>query len=405
MRRIKFFPIVMVVFLLISAITVQASAEWTVCESGCDFTSIQAGINSANPGDTLLLTSVFYYENVVVHKNINIHGKAPGKTIVHGGENGIVFMIEPGVRTVISNLEIIYGSAPNGSGVYNNGGTVILSKVEVDRNQITAFGAGMVYNDHGKLTLLDSTVGGSDGIGISNFYGQLILERSTIINNAGGIDNFEGAVTVSYSYFAGNTSAAGGGIHNSVVYSGKALVIRNSAFWINSGGFGGAVYSTGRGPIKIFNSTFSENQADARGGGIYTAGALTIANSTFVGNQASIGGAIGTISVKYFRMDNSILAGSVGSTNCSIDYSLVVQGGHNLIDDDSCGFPANPVTNLADLAYNGGLTPTYALLPGSNAIDSGDDAICSSKNIGGVDQRGYPRNDGACDIGAFELQQ
>jgi hypothetical protein len=63
------------------------------------------------------------------------------------------------------------------------------------------------------------------------------------------------------------------------------------------------------------------------------------------------------------------------------------------------------VTNLDALGlHNGGLTPTFALLPGSNAIDSGDNAICSSQGVDSIDQRGYPRNDGACDIGAFELQ-
>jgi hypothetical protein len=400
----------MAVFLMVSVVDAQAGAEWTVCDSGCDFASIQAGIDGANPGDTLLLTSESYDENVVVHKNVNIHGRSPGQTVVRGGDSGIVFMIEPGVRTVISNMWITGGSAPNGSGVYNNGGTVILSKVEVSGNQTSAaWGTGGVYNDQGRLTLLDSTVGATVGNILGTFYGQLMIERSNVYGyRSGGTDpdslfglyNFESAVTVSYSYFSGNTGA----IYNSVNESSKALTIRNSFFWNNRSGYGGAVYSTGRGPVKIFNSTFHENEAISQGGGVHTSGALTVANSTFVGNQANYGGAIGTTNLKNFRMDNTIITGSVGSPACSIAYSLVVQGGHNLIDDDSCGFPANPVTNLDDLGFNGGLSPTFALLPGSNAIDSGDNTICSSKNVGGVDQRGFPRNDGACDIGAFELQ-
>ncbi len=60
---------------------------------------------------------------------------------------------------------------------------------------------------------------------------------------------------------------------------------------------------------------------------------------------------------------------------------------------------------LGPLADNGGPTQTLALLPGSPAIDAGDDALCPS-----TDQRGEIRpqdgnNDGLakCDIGAFEL--
>jgi hypothetical protein len=53
----------------------------------------------------------------------------------------------------------------------------------------------------------------------------------------------------------------------------------------------------------------------------------------------------------------------------------------------------------APLGNNGGFTQTLALLPGSPAIDSGDDAVCPA-----TDQRGVRRPQGlACDIGSFEL--
>jgi predicted outer membrane repeat protein len=412
MNRTHFLPVVVVVFLMVSAASARASAEWTVCESGCDFASIQAGIDGANPGDTLLLLSELYDENVVVHKNVNIHGRGWSLTIVSGGERGIVFMIEPGVRTVISNVDLVEGSAPNGAAVYNNGGTVILSKVSVGSNQTSAaWGTGAIYNDHGQLTILDSIVQTKVGNIVSNYYGQLVITRSSVFGYRGGgtepdsafgVYNYEGAVTVSYDYVSGNSGA----IYNHVNESSKALTIQNSFFWNNRFSYGGAIYSAGRGQVKIYNSTFTGNEATSQGGAVYAFGAVTVANSTFVGNQAPFGAAIVTTNLRNFRMDNTIVTGSVGGPNCGIPYSLVVQGGHNLIDDGSCGFPANPVTNLDELGlHNGGPTPTFGLLPGSNAIDSGDNAVCSAKGVGGVDQRGFPRSDGACDIGAFELQQ
>jgi LPXTG-site transpeptidase (sortase) family protein len=55
------------------------------------------------------------------------------------------------------------------------------------------------------------------------------------------------------------------------------------------------------------------------------------------------------------------------------------------------------------LSNYGGLTRTFALLPGSPAIDRGDPTTCAGLPGGDLDQRGKGRV-GACDIGAFESQ-
>jgi hypothetical protein len=66
-------------------------------------------------------------------------------------------------------------------------------------------------------------------------------------------------------------------------------------------------------------------------------------------------------------------------------------------------------TMLAPLADYGGPTPSIALLPGSPAINRIPEA-CKVTNpyVPGdlaplvTDQRGFPRDDGLCDAGAFE---
>ncbi|MCB0071043.1 MAG: hypothetical protein KDE20_06275, partial [Caldilineaceae bacterium] len=86
--------------------------------------------------------------------------------------------------------------------------------------------------------------------------------------------------------------------------------------------------------------------------------------------------------------------------------AAIISNGHNLASDASCGFTATgdqqnvsaADLKLGPLADNGGPTQTYALLPGSVAIDAGDTALTT-------DQRGVTRPQGAADdIGAFEAQ-
>jgi hypothetical protein len=98
-------------------------------------------------------------------------------------------------------------------------------------------------------------------------------------------------------------------------------------------------------------------------------------------------------------LTNTILYGDVGQV-----FGLIIDGGHNICSDGSAQFTSPTSRNnvdprLAPLADNGGPTPTVALLPGSPAIDAGDDSVCPP-----TDQRGVSRPQGlACDIGAFEL--
>ncbi|HSB65303.1 MAG TPA: choice-of-anchor Q domain-containing protein, partial [Anaerolineales bacterium] len=105
-----------------------------------------------------------------------------------------------------------------------------------------------------------------------------------------------------------------------------------------------------------------------------------------------------------------IVANSLEGDDCRADY-LIIDGGHNISSDDTCGFdPANgsmPNTDpqLGPLQDNGGSTWTHALLPDSPAIDRGDNIQCPA-----TDQRGVARpfdgdGDGVevCDIGSYEF--
>ena len=98
---------------------------------------------------------------------------------------------------------------------------------------------------------------------------------------------------------------------------------------------------------------------------------------------------------------NTLLATNAPGGNSS---GALTDLGHNLSSDGSCAFTNVGSLNSTDprlglLANNGGPTLTMALLPGSPAIDAGDNASAPP-----TDQRGIPRPVGAfADIGAYEF--
>ena len=148
------------------------------------------------------------------------------------------------------------------------------------------------------------------------------------------------------------------------------------------------------GDVAISNSTFYEN----RTGVAASLGTTSVVQSTFVG-QTEVGFST-TASVTSLRLEGSFFAGNAAS--CSAPIGDDTDG--NVTDDGTCGAPASPAvsgTYAQSLANNDCIsapcTQTIALLPGSPAVDAGEDCGFTE------DQRGMPRTASACDAGAFEF--
>jgi predicted outer membrane repeat protein len=176
---------------------------------------------------------------------------------------------------------------------------------------------------------------------------------------------------------------------------------------------GGGLYVVQASPmnrVDIVNTTIAGNSASIEGGGgiyVHPGAHVRAFNSTFAGNL------LGQDIVKMGNMTlaNTIIA-SADQDNClsPIANPTFTSLGHNLSNDDSCAGLDQPTdmvnTNplLGSLANFGGNTLTLELLPGSPAIDAGDDAICAVEPVNGVDQRGGIRPAVGCDIGAHEQE-
>lgn len=256
----------------------------------------------------------------------------------------------------------------------------------------------------------------------------------TYADGGGGVINF-GTLTVTNSVFSGNSAANGGGIY---CVNNTTLTVTNSTFSGNSASVnGGGIYTVSKSntTITVANSTFSGNSAYYLGGGINNGHILTLTNSTFSGNSANNGGGISNIhgtlmvtnstfsgnSVASLGSDifngagtavlkNTILANNIGNGDCYINGGTVTAS-NSLVENASNCDIANGVNGnivgldprLGLLANNGGPTQTFALLPGSPAINKGDDAVCVADPVNNLDQRSVTRSQGGhCDIGSVE---
>ncbi len=133
----------------------------------------------------------------------------------------------------------------------------------------------------------------------------------------------------------------------------------------------------------------------------------TINNSTISGNTApgiSIGQGGGIYAQEGLTLNNTIVSGNTAHTgpNTATNSGRVINQNHSLIGGTPLLAPFGDYGS-ATILPGGGHLQTYALLPGSPAIDAGDAPTCAALPGGDLDQRGQARV-GTCDIGAFESQ-
>ena len=321
-----------------------------------------------------------------------ITGPAAGVT-VSGGGNSRVFQVDANVTASISGLTITGGKTTGrGGGLYNDGGKVTLTNCTISGNSA---GDGGGLDNLGTITLTNVTLSGNSA------------------SSSGGGLYSKGTATLTNCTVSGNFAAAKGG---GVVGYGGSMMLTNCTLFGNSvgqsPGFGGGLWDNGT--TTLTNCTISGNSAAGSGGGVITLSddTTTLTNSTVSGNTAAGNGG-GVVNYGSTTLGNTIVAGNTAATGPDVSGGITSQG-NNLIGetDGSSGWVASDLTGtsaqpldplLAPLGNYGGPTQTMALLPGSPAIDAGDNALIPAGVT--TDQRGsgFPRIvNGTVDIGAFE---
>ncbi len=385
-------------------------------------TSVGSGSSNAPVSNTVtgLTAGVTYHFRAVA---ANPEGTTYGTDLTFVAADWVITTLTDGGP---GSLREAIASISSGKTIgFSVAGTIILTNQLMVTNNLTIAGPGAtnlaISGNHNSrvfsiasttavvcisgLTICDGTWTGSittGGAGVFNI-GRLTVEDCRITSNT-------------------NNSSAGGGIYNDAD-SGE-LKLNRCCIDQNSAHGGGGIFNIGL--LTVVNCTISGNSTkNGPGGGIYSeSDGLEIFDSTICSNSAMIpgGGNGGWGGGVFFTGDvgnhvaNTIIANNAAIYVSTSDFrNGFVSYGHNLIGNSSGGTiyedPHNRNTfdlldfdpRLGPLAYNGGPTPTHALLFRSPALEAGDDDMLHGFNQT-VDQRGYPRKAGFhVDIGAVEM--
>ncbi len=260
--RVHFFILIGCIFCI--ALCTPVSAEtYTVCPSGCNFTSIQEAINFAADGDTIEVMAGIYPESIVVNKTLIITGTGGMPVIGDPDEDTPVVIQADGVT--LGNLKITPGRV---SGVNIQGNNLALQSLEITGyNPDDPDDAVITGESLSGITIMGCTLESVGGGGIYLQDMSQLTIRGCTLENLNIALSFTSTDTPYSGINVINNSLLGHGITVASSSSGAITfpeihdiliqgntVFEPSGYGIYTGGF----MSTS-GEYHVFNATIAEN--------------------------------------------------------------------------------------------------------------------------------------------------
>ncbi len=456
--------------------TLRAAIQEANALAGADLITLPAGVftlSLTGAAEDAALTG-----DLDISDDLEISGAGLEETVLDGAQGDRVLHVAPSGEDIslrVADLTLRNGSAEGfGGGIYHGAGVLILDRIRMTQNTTSATGpssgfGGGIYIAQGSVTLSNSLLDGNSAIGSA-------LDTESKTGFGGGIylafredpqhNDLSGSLAIVESVLRSNRaqsvgtstdSGLGGGLYlaSGHVDVDASTLHENTATGENFLYMSGGAILNKKADLRIRNSTFSSNHIELpfelgatevfrfTGGGLAQGPSLLeLSNNTFWGNDRIAVYAPFSeqdFAAASYRLRNNVITQSSDLIPAALEADPLhldcilrdsTSLGYNLISvTDYCAFspgedlgdqfgealtPVDAV--LAELADNGGPTPTHAPLDASPALDAGDPAGCVDHEEFPIDldQRGEVRPfeppaasgiEPRCDIGALELQR
>ena len=353
-----------------------------MCNTGSDGAagSLRTTIAGSSAGDTIVIpatipTITLTSGDIVVNHPLTVTGAGATTTVIDGNHASQIFDVTT-TNFTLSGVTLQHGDA-----VGNYGGAILVEN-----------GAS--------LNLANS-----------------VIANNSADANGGGVELFTATAVITGSTFTGNTTTSDGDAGGAIRLGdpGAQLTLVNSTLTANTSTCGGGISFVDDTSATLLNDTINTNTGGGgTGGGLdFNSGACDPPDvQRTAGGDHAAGESPPPVRTAQGPPTTTI-KNTIVSANTPADCNVTSFGpGTNDLElGTSCGFANNPNSDplLGALQVNPGPipVPTEALLAGSPAIDTADNATCQAAPVNNVDERGLPRvqtGDPICDIGAFEVQ-
>lgn len=352
------------------------------------YATIQAAIDAASAGDTVLVSAGTYHENVRMKPNIWLKGAVGVGAIIHGDWWNPALQFSASENATITGFTITNGRP--GISVANWPSNVTIKSCLIEGNLHPRIedpldpGGGGGIQTSSKATITNNTIRhntGSAGAGImclpytssdcSDTKGFVTIQNNIIEENTativgGGVEMCVNGTISANTIRANHSDDKGGGID--IEYANPLIfnnVIRdNTAYW------GGAM-SCQVSWAKIYNNTMVNNHGDGCGGIFAHSGGTPLIFNCVLWNN-----------------------GSIDLSACAARYSDVQQG------------TGGELTNISVVPlFQNPATGDYRLRPRSPCIDKGTNTGAPADDFAGTSRPRDGNGDGVAvtDMGAYEV--
>ncbi|UCF43562.1 MAG: hypothetical protein JSV99_01140 [Planctomycetota bacterium] len=362
-----------------------------------DYNTIQAAIDAAYDGDTVIVADGTYTgegnRDIFLGKTLTVRSESgPENCIIDcngsGGNPHRAFYFDSGegANCIVEGFTLI-------NGLYRDGGLVYCREASptIDNCILRSSSAkvgGAIYCRDSSPTISNCTI------------------TDNKADSGGGVFCRGGSLTMVHCKVTANASEwDGGGIDFS---SGSSLTINSSSISYNAAGYEGGAIFCRNGTLRATNCAISGNSADFPGGGVYCHRSnAIITNCTISGNSAPVGGGIHCDEANS-TITNSILSGNwpeqiaqeYGGT-VSVTYSNVRGGPEGVwrhrYSDRSLDWGPGNIDTDPGFAFK----DDYHLMPDSPCIDAGDPNYVPEPNETDIEGTVRVSGDGI-DMGAYE---